>query len=55
MEARMTTREFLAGAVFRWEELDWFLDPRQPSWARFDSELGYRLDDVLARNGIDNN
>ncbi len=35
------------------EEIDLFLDPRQPSWAQFDPELGYVLGNDMPRNGID--
>lgn len=33
--------------------LDVFLDPDEPSWARFDPEVGYILNNYLPRDGVD--
>jgi len=49
-----TLREFLKAATLQKEEVDRFLDPRQPNWARFDQELGYVIRDGIFRDGVDN-
>jgi len=45
--------EFLSGMVWSREVIDEFLDPREPNWATFDSELGYRHSNTFKRDGID--
>lgn len=47
-------REFLARLTYKRQEVNLFLDPAQPNWARFDSELGYLLRDGVLRDGVDN-
>ena len=44
--------DFLREAAVSQRELDIFLDPREPSMAQFDSELGYILNNNLSRDGI---
>jgi hypothetical protein len=34
-------------------DIDTFLDPNQPTWAQFDSELGYILGNDMPKDGID--
>src|SRR5262245_31781978 len=49
----MNIREFLSSATFIREEVDEFIDPAATTWAKFDPELGYRLSDILIRDGVD--
>jgi hypothetical protein len=44
---------FLQDAVEPRDEISRFLDPQQPSWAKFDSELGYVPNDCEVPDGID--
>ncbi|MEQ7004822.1 hypothetical protein ABN028_01360 [Actinopolymorpha sp. B17G11] len=44
---------FLAEAVVDREEVDRFLDPDEPKWARFDSELGYLPHPSEVQDGVD--
>ena len=46
-------RDFLVRAVLTPAEIDRFLDPAQPSWAQFDSQLGYLPHDSRVPDGID--
>ena len=48
-----TVREFLSEATLSREEVDQFLDPEFPNWARFDPELGYLLCNSVMQDGID--
>ena len=51
----MTTFEqYVQDCAVRKEELDVFLSAREPSWAKFDSEVGYVLGNYIPRDGIDN-
>jgi hypothetical protein len=45
--------DFLAGAAVPRETIDRFLDESEPTWARFDAEVGYTLGRFLPRDGID--
>lgn len=45
--------KFLAAATLNREEIDRFLDPHRPSWARFDSQLGYLPNDSTVPDNID--
>jgi hypothetical protein len=45
--------EYLASCAWSRADLDAFLDPDTPSWARFDPVTGYALDDIRIRDGID--
>ena len=49
----ITYEEFLHTATVPRETIDRFLDEDQPTWARFDPELGYTLGRYLPRDGID--
>ena len=49
----LTVREFLNEATLSREEVDEFLDPERPNWARFDPELGYLLCNSEMQDGID--
>lgn len=50
---RDLVRDFLAGEVVDREEVDSFLDPDHPKWARFDSELGYLPHPSRVPDGVD--
>jgi hypothetical protein len=45
-------REYLLGATVPKAVLDEFLDPETRTWAKFDPEVGYVLNNCLVRNGI---
>jgi hypothetical protein len=45
--------EYLAGSVWSHADVDYFLDPDRPSWARFDGLTGYVPGDIVIRDGID--
>jgi len=47
-------REFLERATLTREEVERFLNPKEPNWAQFDPELGYTLRDCVERDGVDN-
>ena len=53
MPDRKTITDFLRSHVLRREEVDAFLDPQAPHWARFDAELGYVLHDCTVQDGMD--
>jgi hypothetical protein len=46
-------REFLRDLTCLRQEVDTFLDPKQPNWAKFDPELGYTLRDNVVKDGVD--
>ena len=46
-------REYLSHLTYNRQEIDVFLDPKQPNWARFDPELGYTLRDNVLKDGVD--
>lgn len=48
-----SVEEFLRAAVFRRDGVEQFLDPARPSWAKFDAELGYTLNNCVLRDGMD--
>lgn len=48
-----TYEQYLRGCTVREDELDRFLSPDVPTWARFDHELGYVLSDSMQHDGID--
>ena len=50
---RSLVHRFLTDAVVDREEVDRFLDPAQPKWARFDPDLGYLPHDSRVPDGID--
>lgn len=43
----------LAGSVWSREDVDHFLDPERPSWARFDRLTGYVPSDIVLGDGVD--
>ena len=47
-------KRYVMESVFKKQEIDLFLDPDELSWAKFDTELGYTLNNYLPRDGIDN-
>ena len=47
-----TFETYLRKSVVDRKTLDVFLDPGQPSWAKFDPVTGYRLGNYLPRDGI---
>ncbi len=49
----MSLRSFLSDLVVDRRILDTFLDIREPNWAVFDPELGYRLRSSCVRDGVD--
>src|SRR5262249_29714432 len=48
-----TFEEYLRKSVVDRPTLDVFLDPKQLSWAKFDSVTGYRLGNYMPKDGID--
>ena len=48
-----TYLDYLRKSTVPKQIIDVFLDPDQPSWAKFDPELGYVLANSLPRDGID--
>lgn len=49
----MAVRRFLEEAVLSRAEVQRFLDPRHPAWARFDAELGYIPNDCAVPDNVD--
>jgi len=47
-----TFEEYLRRSVVDKKTLDVFLDPKRPSWAKFDPITGYRLGNYMPRDGI---
>jgi hypothetical protein len=45
--------QYLADMAWSREVIDEFLDPREPNWATFDAELGYRHANTFKKDGID--
>ena len=45
--------QYLRESAVSREVIDMFLDASQPSWAKFDPELGYTLGNSLPRDGMD--
>jgi len=45
--------EFLKGCVLERQDVDRWLNPKEPTWAHFDGELGWLLHDSVAQDGID--
>jgi len=48
-----TYEEYIRDSVFKREEIDLFLSPREATWAQFDPELGYILGNYMPRDGMD--
>ncbi len=49
----MSFENYLRKSVVEKQTLDVFLDPKKPSWAKFDPVTGYRLGNFMPRDGID--
>lgn len=49
----ITYEEFLRTAAVPRTTIDRFLDEDQPTWARYDGEVGYTLGQYMPRDGID--
>jgi len=45
--------QYLRNSAVSKEVIDVFLDSSQPSWAKFDSELGYTLGNSMPQDGLD--
>lgn len=48
-----TIREYLRSVTCSRKEVETFLDPKQPNWAKFDPELGYTLRTNVLKDGMD--
>jgi hypothetical protein len=46
-------RQFLTPRCLTRQEVETYLDPHQPNWARFDPVMGYVLRDSVIKNGMD--
>lgn len=53
MSQQSQVRAFLRAATLTREQIDKFLDPHVPSWAKFDKELGYVPSDCKVPDNID--
>ena len=51
--ARGTFSDLIEAVRFRADELDAFLDTRQPNWGYFDPELGYVHRSIIWNDGVD--
>ena len=51
-DRQASIREFLNKATPRREEVETYLDPGKPNWAKFDPELGYTLRDNILKDGV---
>jgi len=49
----MNMSDYLAGLAWSSDDVDYFLDPGRPSWARFDGLTGYVPSDIVIRDGVD--
>ena len=45
--------QYIRESAITQTDIDTFLDPNQPTWAQFDSELGYTLGNDMPKDGID--
>lgn len=50
----MNFQEYIKDCVVPRYVIDTFLDPNEPNRATYDSHLGYRLRNSIARDGMDN-
>jgi hypothetical protein len=48
-----TIRGYLRSVTCSRKEIETFLDPKQPNWAKFDPELGYTLRTNVLKDGMD--
>ncbi len=46
-------KSFLQESVVPRNVIDWFLDPGKTHWAKFDTEIGYTLQDTIRKDGLD--
>ncbi|MHC4672774.1 MAG: SGNH/GDSL hydrolase family protein, partial [Planctomycetota bacterium] len=46
-------RDLIDRVVLRRDDVDGFLDPKEPNWAAFDPELGYVLHNSYQKDGLD--
>lgn len=53
MSQKITFEEYIRNSVLEKSEIDVFLDPKQNSWAQYDSELGYILGNDMPGDGMD--
>jgi hypothetical protein len=53
MSRRRTLQDLVEEVRFVREELDEFLDDRQPNWGTFDGELGYVHRSIVWKDGVD--
>ena len=49
----ISIKALLEATTFRPQDVDLFLDPDKPTYARFDGELGYVPSDVVLKDGVD--
>jgi hypothetical protein len=49
----MNITDYLAESVWTRADVEYFLDPARPSWARFDGLTGYVPADIVIRDGMD--
>src|SRR5262245_57502073 len=49
----LSVREFLAKLTYSRGEVDVFLNLRETNWAKFDPVLGYRLQNGVLHDGVD--
>jgi len=49
----MTYEEYIRDSALQKDVIDLFLDPSEPSWAKFHPELGYVLNNYMPRDGLD--
>ena len=45
--------QYILESTITQADIETFLDPNQPTWAQFDSELGYILGNDMPKDGID--
>ena len=50
----LTLRKMLESSAFPPKALERFLDSSFPTWAKYDPELGYRLNNVIIQDGMNN-
>ena len=49
----ITYSQYVRDCAVSKEVIDVFLDNSKPTWAQFDSEVGYKLGNSLPRDGLD--
>ena len=50
---QIAIRDLVNTVTCRREEVENFLDPEKPNWAKFDPELGYTWRDYIMKDGVD--